>query len=374
MGNDIVIVGAGIVGCTTAYFLASQGVGVTVVDPVGVAAAASGRNNGLIEHPYDVAAVPLFTETVELLREALGDALPDQPAGTLLVAENEPDARRLVEHYTQFPELQPQLLIPAEARLAEPLLGDGIWGCLLHTGYPIRPLEATSAFADLARQAGADFVVGSDFATSRYNTGGITAKRLLERHEDAIVVVAAGAGTPAVLEGYVAADIITPLWGVIVSVELPQQPRHPLIEGVLAVAQGGGALPDEAPFTLLNSPVSRPTDSPSYLAVGSTMLQGSEPDGSAWSPRLLSRGMHFVPSIADARVLGTLVCARPRSFDNRPIMGRVPGEDRLWIASGHGGRGMSLGAASGRLIAGAIIAGSDAAIPYELSATRLSSL
>jgi glycine/D-amino acid oxidase-like deaminating enzyme len=366
MSNDVVIVGAGIVGCTTAYFLASAGVGVTVIDPVGIAAAASGRNNGLIEHPYDADVVPLFDETVGLLRNALGDALPDQPVETLLVAEDEPDARSLVSHYEQFPELRPQLLAPADARAAEPLLADGIWGCLLHTGYPIRPLEATSAFAELARQAGAEFVVGSDFAGSRYDAGGITAKRLLEAHRGAIVVVAAGAGTPSVLEGYVPADVISPLWGVIVSVELARQPRHPLIEGVLAVAQGGGALPEEAPFTLLYSP--------SYLAVGSTMLQGSEPDADAWSPRLLSRGTRFVPSIEAARVLGTLVCARPRSFDNRPIMGRVPGEERLWIASGHGGRGMSLGAASGRLMADAIIAGSDAAIPFELSSARLGSV
>ncbi len=354
MSNEVVIVGAGIVGCTTAYFLASQGVGVTVTDPVGIAAAASGRNNGIIEHPYDAEAVPLFNESVGLLREALGDALPAQPAETLLVAEDEPGARGLVDHYMQFPELHPQLLAPEDARAAEPLLADGIWGCLLHTGYPIRPLEATNAFADLARQAGADFVLGEPVDLAELRASGRE------------VVIAAGAGTPSVLEGYVAADIITPLWGVIVSVELPQHPRHPLIEGVLAVAQGGGDLPDEAPFTLL--------DSPSYLAVGSTMLRGGEPDGSAWSPRLLSRGERFVPSIAEARVLGTLVCARPRSFDNRPIMGRVPGEDRLWIASGHGGRGMSLGAASGRVMADAIIAGSDAAIPAELSAARLSTI
>ena len=61
-------------------------------------------------------------------------------------------------------------------------------------------------------------------------------------------------------------DVVTPLWGVIVSVEMPKRPRHPLIEGVLTIAHGDGVVTDDAPFTLL--------DSPSYLAVGSTMLQG----------------------------------------------------------------------------------------------------
>ena len=364
MSKHVVIIGAGIVGCATAYFLAREGVEVTVLDAVGVAAGASGRNNGLIEHPYDAATVELYEESVGLLHELLGDAMPAEPVGTLLVAESEADAQALLASHSQFPELEPQLLEPAAARAAEPLLADGIWGCLLHTAYPVRPFEATSAFADLARQAGADFVVGTDLADSPYDTGGITARRVLESHDRPIVVVAAGAKTPSVLEGYVRPEVVTPLWGVIVSVEMPQRPRHPLIEGVLTIAHGGGAIADETPFTLL--------DSPSYLAVGSTLLDGDEPDGSAWSRRLLSRGTRFVPMIEQARILGTLVCARPRAFDNRPIMGRVPGQARLWMATGHGGRGMSLGPASGRLMAEAIIADTDAAIRPVFSAGRLS--
>jgi len=366
MGKHVVIIGAGIVGCATAYFLAREGVEVTVLDAVGVAAGASGRNNGMIEHPYDAATVELFEQSVGLLHDLLGDAMPAEPMGTLLVAESEADAGAVLASHKQFPELEAQLLEPAAARTAEPLLADGIWGCLLRTGYPVRPFEATSAFADLARQAGANFVVGSDLADSRYNAGGITAKQVLERPDRPIVVVAAGAGTASVLEGYVRRDVVAPLWGVIVTVEMTERPRYQLIEGVLTIAHGDGVVTDDAPFTLL--------DSPSYLAVGSTMLQGDEPDGAVWSRRLLSRGTRFVPIIEQARVLGTLVCARPRAFDNRPIMGRVPGQERLWIATGHGGRGMSLGPASGRLMAEAIIADSDAAIPAVFSAARLGAL
>ncbi len=79
------IVGAGILGCATAYFLAREGAPVTVLDPVGIAAGASGRNNGLIEHPYDDATVGLFDETVALLGEVLGEAMQARPVGTLLV-------------------------------------------------------------------------------------------------------------------------------------------------------------------------------------------------------------------------------------------------------------------------------------------------
>jgi glycine oxidase len=352
MGNDVAIIGAGIVGCSAAYLLARAGRAVTVHDPAGIAAGASGRNNGLIEHPYDAVSAPLFHESVELLREWLGDAMPTAPVGALLIAEEHDSAAELVAHYSQFPELDPRLLEPDAVRHEEPLLADGLWGCLLRTGFPVSPLEATTAVAERARAAGVEFVLGEPVALEQLRESGSE------------VVVAAGAWSAEVLGHLVRADAVKPLWGVIVLVDLPERPRHPIIEGTVTRGLTTGRIENTSPFTLL--------DSPSWLAVGSTLLEGPEPRGGDWAPRLLERGTRFVPSVAEARVQGTLVCARPKSFDNRPILGRVPGAERLWIATGHGGRGMSLGPASGRVVAEAIIAGDDGAIPPELSARRLS--
>ena len=351
MGNDVAIIGAGIIGCSTAYFLANEGVTVTVYDPAGIAAGASGRNNGLVEHTYDTASSPLFFETVALLREWLGEAMPTEPVGALLLADDEAAARELLAHYAQFPELEPALLDPEATCAEEPLLADGLWGCLLHTGFSISPLEATTAVADRARAAGAGFVLGEPVDLEALRASGSD------------VMVAAGAWSGDVLAGLIPPKAVQPLWGVIVLVELPADPRHPIIEGTVTRGLNTGKIENQAPFTLLPSP--------SWLAVGSTLLEGAEPAAEDWGPRLLDHGTRFVPSIGEARVRSTIVCARPKSFDNRPILGRVPGEDRLWLASGHGGRGMSLGAASGRLMAEAIIAGSDAGIVPELGTARL---
>ena len=46
-----------------------------------------------------------------------------------------------------------------------------------------------------------------------------------------------------------------------------------------------------------------------------------------------------------------MVCARPLSLDGRPLVGRVPGTEGLWVAAGHGPWGISTGPASGRLLA-----------------------
>jgi glycine/D-amino acid oxidase-like deaminating enzyme len=223
---------------------------------------------------------------------------------------------------------------------------------MLRTGHPISPLEATAALAERAREAGALFVLGEP----------VSLAHLRDSFGD--VLVAAGAWSAEVLRGLVPADAVHPLWGVIALVDLPARPRHPIIEGTVTRGLTTGRIDNVAPFTLL--------DSPSWLAVGSTLLGGPEPRGEEWAARLVQRGLRFVPSIAQAHFRGTLVCARPKSFDNRPILGRVPGEEHLWLASGHGGRGMSLGAASGRLMAEAILTADEAGIPPELSAARLS--
>ncbi len=42
-------------------------------------------------------------------------------------------------------------------------------------------------------------------------------------------------------------------------------------------------------------------------------------------------------------------------FDFVPVVGRVPGDDRLWVAGGYSGHGNVLGFACGRLVARAIL-------------------
>ncbi|MGH3126834.1 MAG: NAD(P)/FAD-dependent oxidoreductase, partial [Gaiellaceae bacterium] len=46
-------------------------------------------------------------------------------------------------------------------------------------------------------------------------------------------------------------------------------------------------------------------------------------------------------------------------FDFLPVVGRVAGDDRLWMAGGYSGHGNVLGFASGRLVARAILGDRD---------------
>jgi glycine/D-amino acid oxidase-like deaminating enzyme len=53
--------------------------------------------------------------------------------------------------------------------------------------------------------------------------------------------------------------------------------------------------------------------------------------------------------------LATRTCGRPVTADALPLLGPVPGVVGLFVAAGHGPYGISLGPASGRIAADAVL-------------------
>ncbi|MBA2239107.1 MAG: FAD-dependent oxidoreductase, partial [Lysobacter sp.] len=64
-----------------------------------------------------------------------------------------------------------------------------------------------------------------------------------------------------------------------------------------------------------------------------------------------------------ARLLERWYGWRPMSCDDIPVIGRVPGREGLWLATGHGMMGMGMSAGTGQLIADLIVGRAPAIDP-----------
>jgi glycine/D-amino acid oxidase-like deaminating enzyme len=345
--SDVAIVGGGIVGCAAAAFLAEAGASVALFERDELAGAASGRNSGSIQHPFDAVLAELHFETLRHYAELEGFDLPGAPAGVLMLA-TEPSAleQPAAEIAREQPELRPTWLDPGGVRRLEPALGRELWACRLETGYPVRPAAATLAFAERARRAGATLHEGRE--ARPWRGSGVVRGVLAggEPHAAGAVLVCAGPWTPQVVGSTLSPRAIVPVWGVVVDVSMDHPPRH-LVEQ-LGVEEVAGRSREGAPGSLFSL-----VAADGSVSVGSTFL-ADEPDPAAWIPEICRRAERFVPALAGVRVNGARACARPVSLDGRPLVGEVAAEG-LWVAAGHGPWGISTGPATARLAVDALL-------------------
>jgi D-hydroxyproline dehydrogenase subunit beta len=349
--TDVIVIGGGIIGTSAAVFLAERGARVTLLEADVVAAAASGRNAGSIEHPWDEIRAPLYDESVRHYRRF--GVIDGEPVGLLAVSTRSAGASRVAETASRFPGLDPKLLDDASLRATEPELAPDLFGCLVQTGFPAHPAMATHRFADVARELGV-VVRESAPATPVIDrgraVGAATADGVLRA--DA-VLVAAGPWTPTVIDATGSWRHVIRSWGVTVQIALERPLRHRIVE---FQENGYGAAASFEVTPLGNVHV-----------LGATRTE-AEPDPTAVAPLVRQRAARFLPVVAQAPTIAVRACARPVSTDGVPLLGPLPGVEGLYVAVGHGGAGISLGPASGRIVADAMLR--NVPVPECYSASR----
>jgi glycine/D-amino acid oxidase-like deaminating enzyme len=377
MASDVAIIGGGIIGCAAAAELAGRGASVTLYERTAIGAGASGRNLGAIQHPFDALLGELHRDSLrrhrEIAEEEGGFSIGAEPAGLLLLNADPAAVGRQVDHFARTtPELAPAFLDEAALREAEPILASGFAACRLATGYPVPPDAATAAFAARARRLGAVVEIGRA-AVPWIEEERVAGVRLDDgaRLPAGKVLVAAGPWSPELIDPSGAWRPIRPTWGVTVQLRLPANARHVMEEDevdsvnrpAVATARAEAATGGEPPslFSLASAA--------GVSTLGSTFLP-AEPSIEEVAALLVRRAERFIPGIGAAPRLRTRVCARPQSFDGRPLIGPAPGVDGLFLCAGHGPWGISTGPASAALVARLILDGDDGEIPAELRPDR----
>lgn len=379
---DVVVVGGGVIGAASAREAAGRGMSVTLVERTELAAGASGRNHGLLLTPSDPELVAMFRASREVYGEAAEDAavpfaMDAEPLGFLIAAmddEAERAAGREEAEGIAASGVELAQLDAAGVRALEPGLSDVVVeGWLLEDGWRLDPAALT---VSLALSPGIEvrrhLTVRGLVAEGGRVRGVVTDAGTIEADE---VVVAAGPWTPALLRPLGVDLPVVGARGWLVHLASDELPVGRLVERAGWHAVGG----EEAMLRLvaarLTEALSRP-DVGTLLqpnADGTVLIGGSrqrvvapEPEDPSVPLELTRRAVELVPTLGEARVLGSWWGIRPITRDGRPIVARV-GEG-LVVATGHGSQGVILGGGTARLV-GSILAGEPP--PFDAAAFAL---
>ena len=364
---DVVVVGAGVVGCSVAYYLAREGVKATLLERDAIGSGASAHATGSLSllgaefspgASFEMARASYaeFPELVAELESATGMDLLYQRRPSLRLALDDEEAEMIRGLMSwQQPHVSMRWIDAGEVRSIEPRLSHSILGAV----YEDESAQLDSYRLNLALARGAEIkgagiayreVVGL-LASGDTVTGVRTASG--EIHCGA-VVVAAGTWSRA----------FTPWLGFPV-------PVRPMKGERLLLNYPGDPLP-----VLISSPkrghmISR-TDG--LTSIGSTggrdydekqLFWGEEFDRQPTETarlELLQRAIDVLPDMERAELVQQLAGSRPLSPDSKPIVGPVPGREGVLLATGHTTKGIHLGPITGRIIADYICRGSTDAV------------
>jgi glycine oxidase len=362
---DVVVVGGGIIGLSTAYYLACEGASVTVLERAAVSSEASGAAAGMLAALSDEGErPPLFTRLCEDSLELYDTLLPVLKETDIDVYHRRTDILHIAVTRREAEETEAlyqkrrataavRWLDAAEVRRLEPKASPKTVAAMLTPDAQYAdPLRLTQAIGAAARRAGATihentpvtrFLRRGDRIAGLRTPGGV--------YEGDTVLLAGGPWTMALAKRLGANIPVRPVRGQMLSLEGPPGGLSHMIWGANAYL-----IPRE--------------DGQTY--VGATVEEaGYRKHTTAAGLRSLRAGAAaVVPALADAKERRSWAGLRPGTPDDMPIMGRLPGWSNAWVSTGHFRNGILLAAVSGQLMAKSMIAGQADALLQELSPTR----
>ena len=164
---DVVIIGGGIIGVSTAYFLAKEGIKVCLCEKGYISGEQSGRNWGFVRiQGRDEREIPMVLESQRIWRHFSSEAGIDtgyEQGGCLFTANDERELQSfqtwldLAKKYDIATELLDQKRLRNEVGLAA---NKWVGGILTRTDGRAEPQKATLAIAKAAQKLGASIITG----------------------------------------------------------------------------------------------------------------------------------------------------------------------------------------------------------------------
>ncbi len=348
---EVVVVGAGIIGCAVAHELARRGASVTVLEArepgQGATQASAGVLAPYIEAPGEsmlqrlcVEGLGLWDEFIDRVRRDSSIDVEYRRTGTLEVALDDTEADHLRETARALASkgVRSELLDPAEALAIEPALAPATTAALFvpQHGYVNAP-ALTRALASAAQAFGATFRTG--VRVDRVEPAALKA--------DAVIIAAGSWSGQVAMPGAPPTSTSTPM-----PMPMPVRP----VRGQLLHLRRG-------PDTRLPARVvwgSRCYSVPwsdGTLLVGATVEEVgfAEETTVAGIQMLLNAVGELLPATHAARFLQARVGLRPATPDSLPVIGESADTPGVFYATGHYRNGILLAPLTARMLADAVL-------------------
>lgn len=354
---DALVIGGGIVGASAAYNLARAGAKTLLIDSRDPGRATdagagiitpetSGTGLPVAWFPLAIAAGAYYPVMIDQLREDDAGDTGYQVCGELIVAadEDELDAwetkRRIVFQRQQERGLPSaddlHEIAPDDARAMFPALKTVLKAIYFRGGARVDGRLLDIALLNAARKRGltvlnqrVDRLLVENGAVVGVMSGG-------SRIEAGKVIIAGGAWSSSFGETLGCTIRVEPQRGQIIHLKLDgvNTGDWPVIEafhGHYLVAWPDGRVVAGATREVQSS-----------FETGVTAIGIHE---------VLGEALRVAPGLGAASIADIRVGLRPRTVDNLPVLGDVPGVANVYLATGHGANGLQLGSVSGKLAA-----------------------
>lgn len=357
---NVIVVGAGVVGCAVGYELAARGARVRILDMRDVGQGASRASAGVLcphIEGHAAALLQLGTRSLQLYDQFIARVRADtrepieyRRTGTLEVALTDEEAAKLEAEAArhQAAGLEHEYLGAREALELEPALSDAITGALLvpthgYVGVP----GLTQALASAAEARGAVIDRASSVRDVVQRGPRVQVRTDGALIEADAVVIAAGSWSGGISVGSMHPPV-KPVRGQLLQLAFPSPPASRVIWGAdcyLVPWQDG------------------------TLLVGATVEDVGFDEGAtvAGVRDLLDSACELLPTAWSAYFQGVRVGLRPGTDDELPIIGRSSTMAGVFYATGHYRNGVLLAPLTAALVADLVLEQREAP---ELTVTR----
>ncbi len=358
---DVVIIGAGAIGCAIAYFLSKEGVKVVIVEQDSIGDHASGHAPGILNPQvvipeYTTIMLPLTTKSFQLHKELFPQLLEEagvnyyfRQSALLTLAFTQAEAQEIKSRIGMLQQqgfetswLDGDAVRSIDNRISPKIIG----AAYSEDAGELDSYRYVLALAQAAEKYGAEIRNGRFIGLKRKGTKLTGIQMASGDIACDCAVLAMGPWT-----GQASSSL---------GLSIPIKPQKG--QNIRVRASG-------SPFTTIlawDTNYSTTTRHDELIYHGATHEDAGfdEEPSAEGRDKLINSLVTMAPSLVEAEIVLQTACLRPLSADGLPIIGEVPSWNGVYLATGHWTKGILLSPVTGYIVTELILKGFTS-IPIE---------